>query len=326
MKTEILKLLKNSDTYLSGEQLSQKFGVSRTAVWKYIKQLREEGYEIESVTRKGYRLIQAADRITASEVLSRNGASWIGREIEYFEKTDSTNERIRNFAEAGRKEGLLAVAEEQTGGKGRRGKSWSSPAGTGIWMSMLLRPQMEPYKASMITIVTALAMNKAIENVSGMESKIKWPNDIVINGKKVCGILTEMSAELESIRYIIVGMGINVNTEAFPADIRDRATSIFLESGKKIDRAALIAEFCRQFEQCYEKFIETEDLKFLKEEYESHLINIGKEVKIIKNNQEKVRKAIGINEQGELIVQKSDGTKEVVFSGEVSVRGLYGYV
>lgn len=326
MKTEILKALKNSDTYLSGEQLSQKFGVSRTAIWKYIKQLREEGYEIESVTRRGYRLLQTADRITASEILSRNQASWVGKSIEYFEVTDSTNQRIYDFAEKGREEGLLAVAEEQTGGKGRRGRSWVSPPGTGIWMSLLLRPKVEPQKASMVTIVAALAMTKAMEKITGMEIRIKWPNDVVLNGKKVCGILTEMSAELEEIHYIIVGIGINANTESFPEDIQDRATSIYLESGKKVERAAFIAEFCVQFEQYYERFLEMGNLAFLKEEYESYLINIGREVKIIKKKEERVRKALGINELGELIVAKSDGTTEIIFSGEVSVRGLYRYV
>lgn len=326
MKTEILKALKNSDTYLSGEQLSQKFGVSRTAIWKYIKQLREEGYEIESITRRGYRLLQTADRITASEILSRNQASWVGKSIEYFEVTDSTNQRIYDFAEKGREEGLLAVAEEQTGGKGRRGRSWVSPPGTGIWMSLLLRPKVEPQKASMVTIVAALAMTKAMEKITGMEIRIKWPNDVVLNGKKVCGILTEMSAELEEIHYIIVGIGINANTESFPEDIQDRATSIYLESGKKVERAAFIAEFCVQFEQYYERFLEMGNLAFLKEEYESYLINIGREVKIIKKKEERVRKALGINELGELIVAKSDGTTEIIFSGEVSVRGLYGYV
>ena len=326
MKTEILKALKNSDTYLYGEQLSQKFGVSRTAIWKYIKQLREEGYEIESITRRGYRLLQTADRITASEILSRNQASWVGKSIEYFEVTDSTNQRIYDFAEKGREEGLLAVAEEQTGGKGRRGRSWVSPPGTGIWMSLLLRPKVEPQKASMVTIVAALAMTKAMEKITGMEIRIKWPNDVVLNGKKVCGILTEMSAELEEIHYIIVGIGINANTESFPEDIQDRATSIYLESGKKVERAAFIAEFCVQFEQYYERFLEMGNLAFLKEEYESYLINIGREVKIIKKKEERVRKALGINELGELIVAKSDGTTEIIFSGEVSVRGLYGYV
>ncbi|MDO4941836.1 MAG: biotin--[acetyl-CoA-carboxylase] ligase [Lachnospiraceae bacterium] len=326
MKTKILTYLRNTDQYLSGEQLSQQFGVSRTAVWKYMKQLKEEGYQIESVPRKGYRLIETADRITSSEILSQNKASWIGKEIEYFESTDSTNNRIRSFAEEGRKQGLLAVAEEQTGGKGRRGRSWDSPPGTGIWMSLLLKPCIEPHKASMITILAALAMARAIEKVTDLSPKIKWPNDIVINRKKTCGILTEMSAELEEIRYIILGIGINANTESFNRDIADKATSIYLENGEKIKRAKLIAEFCMEFEQLYEEFLRCGDLHTIKEAYESYLINIGKIVKIMKNRREEIRKAIGINELGELVVEDAEGRKEIVFSGEVSVRGLYGYV
>ena len=326
MKTKILTYLRNTDEYLSGEQLSRQFQVSRTAVWKYMKQLREEGYEIESVPRKGYRLLKTADKVTASEILSQNKAQWVGQEIEYFESTDSTNNRIRSFAENGRKEGLLAVAEEQTGGKGRWGRNWVSPKETGIWISLLLRPQIEPQKASMVTILAALALVKAIKRTIDLDVQIKWPNDVIINGKKVCGILTEMSAELEAIHYIIVGIGINANTEQFDEEIMDRATSIYLESGKKIKRAKLIAEFCQEFEQLYEIFIERGDLEIVKEEYESCLINIGKTVKIIKNKQELIRKAIGINELGELIVEDDKGTRETVFSGEVSVRGLYGYV
>ena len=326
MKTKILTYLRNTDEYLSGEQLSRQFQVSRTAVWKYMKQLREEGYEIESVPRKGYRLLKTADKVTASEILSQNKAQWVGQEIEYFESTDSTNNRIRSFAENGRKEGLLAVAEEQTGGKGRWGRNWVSPKETGIWISLLLRPQIEPQKASMVTILAALALVKAIKRTIDLDVQIKWPNDVIINGKKVCGILTEMSAELEAIHYIIVGIGINANTEQFDEEIMDRATSIYLESGKKIKKAKLIAEFCQEFEQLYEIFIERGDLENVKEEYESCLINIGKTVKIIKNKQELIRKAIGINELGELIVEDDKGTRETVFSGEVSVRGLYGYV
>lgn len=326
MKTKVLMLLRNSSTYISGEAISKKLGVSRTAVWKYMNQLRQEGYQIESVTRKGYRLIESADRITSSEILSRNRAEWIGQEIEYYEVTDSTNLRIRDFAEAGRADGLLAVAEQQTGGKGRRGRSWLSPPGTGIWMSLLLRPQIEPYRASMITIVSALAVAKSIEKICGLETGIKWPNDIVINGKKVCGILTEMSAEIEEVRYIIVGIGINANTQTFEKEIANIATSIAIEGGKRINRASLIAEFCFYFERYYKQFLQTGDLTFMKEDYEAYLLNIGKEVKIIKNKQEKIRLAIGINEMGELIVEKADGTKEIVLSGEVSVRGLYGYI
>lgn len=326
MRAKLLQRLKESSVYLSGEELSKEFGVSRTAIWKCINQLREEGYEIESVTRKGYRLIQSADRITPEEILSIPGGTWVGQEIEYFEQTDSTNSRIRQFAEEGRKEGLLAVAEEQTGGRGRRGRAWVSPPGEGIWMSLLLRPQIEPYKASMITIVAALAMAKTVEEVTGLSADIKWPNDIVVNGKKVCGILTEMSAEIEEVHYVIVGVGINANIMEFPEDIQDVATSLALECGEKIERAKVIAIFCKHFECYYEKFLEKEDLSELKKDYEAHLINVGKQVKIIRKKEEIIRTAVGINEIGELLVKDPFGKIETIQSGEVSVRGLYGYV
>jgi BirA family biotin operon repressor/biotin-[acetyl-CoA-carboxylase] ligase len=326
MKAEILKLLRECEDYISGERLSKEFGVSRTAIWKYIHQLKEEGYQIESVTRKGYRLIENADRITASEILSRNHAGWVGKEIEYYEVTDSTNQRIREFAEDGRANGLLAVTEEQTGGKGRRGRTWISPKGSGIWMSLLLRPELEPDQASMVTVVAAVALAKTMTKLTELDVKIKWPNDIVVNKKKVSGILTEMSADMDQIYYIIVGIGINVNTMQFPDEIKNIATSIAIEKGECISRAEFIAEFCAQFERYYEQFLEKGNLSFIQGEYESYLINIGREVKIIKNRKEMIRKAIGINELGELIVEDEDGKQEVVFSGEVSVRGIYDYV
>lgn len=326
MKTAILSYLKNTNGYISGEQLSKELGVSRTAIWKVINSLREEGYTIESVTRKGYHLVSNADRITAEEISLYNHAVWAGREVEYFEVTDSTNQRIHDFARNGRGNGLLAVCEEQTGGRGRRGRTWISPPGTGIWMSLLLRPKMEPQKASMVTIITALALTKAIDEMTTLSPQIKWPNDVIVNGKKVSGILTEMNADMDEIHYIVVGIGINANTKDFAPEISDMATSLYVESGQKIERAKLIAEFCQQFERLYEAFLLSGDLWKVKKEYESYLVNIGREVKIIKNREEKIRKAIGINELGELIVEDGSGKKEIVLSGEVSVRGLYGYV
>ncbi len=326
MKTAILSCLKKRNGFISGEQLSNELGVSRTAVWKVINQLREEGYEIESVTRKGYRLTCDADRITAEEIGLYNKSVWAGREVEYFEVTDSTNVRIHEFARQGRKNGLLAVCEEQTLGRGRRGRTWISPPGTGIWMSLLLRPRIEPQKASMVTIVTALALARAIDEMTDLHPQIKWPNDVIVGGRKVSGILTEMSADMDEVHYIVVGIGINANTEVFDPAIEEMATSLYLAGGKKIERARLIAAFCEQFERLYEAFLISGDLWKIKKEYESYLVNIGREVKIIKNREEKIRTALGINEVGELIVEDRAGKKETVMSGEVSVRGLYGYV
>ena len=205
---EILKLLKETDGYISGQELCEKFGVSRTAIWKVINQLKEEGYKIEAVRNKGYILKGSADVLSKEELESTIHTKWAGANVVFFEETVSTNNEIRSLAEQGAPHGTLAVAEQQLGGKGRRGRVWTSPAGVGIWMSMLLRPQIDPLAASMLTLVMALAAKKGIEISTGLKSEIKWPNDLVLNKKKICGILTEMSTELMEIQYVIPGIGI----------------------------------------------------------------------------------------------------------------------
>lgn len=240
MKSEILHLLRCADDYVSGQQLCETFGVSRTAVWKVINQLKEEGYVIDSVQNKGYRIIEYPDIITASEIESlllddTGNMQGICQHIKYFEKTDSTNNQAKLAAEQNALDKTLFVAECQTGGRGRRGRSWVSPAGSGIWMSLLLRPDIRPESASMLTLVLAVAMVEAInEEVQDAGCLVKWPNDIVLNNKKISGTLTEMSAEMESIHYVVIGIGINVNTTDFDASIKDMATSIILKQEKRL--------------------------------------------------------------------------------------------
>ena len=326
MKAEIIRLLKSCDGYLSGQELCEKLNVSRTAVWKVINQLREEGYEIEAVRNKGYRLVERADVMTAAELESCMGDQQLGLPVKYYDKIDSTNNQVRRLAEEGAEEGLLVVAECQEAGKGRRGRVWKSPAGSGIWMSFLLKPQVGPEHASMLTLVAAMAVASGIQDITGMETKIKWPNDLVLSGKKICGILTEMSTDLDSIRYIIVGIGINVNTSDFPEDIAATATSLYLESGKSWKRSELIAAIMKRMEQYYEIFLKTADLSGLKEEYESKLANLGRQVKVLAPKQEYCGICRGITDGGELLVEREDGSISQVMSGEVSVRGIYGYV
>ena len=225
MKTEILRMLKSTGDYLSGQRLCEMLGVSRTAVWKAVGELKEEGYVIEAVRNRGYRLVEGADVITQAELASMLHTQWIGTRLVYFDETDSTNTRARKLAEEGAPHGTLVVADRQTAGKGRRGKSWVSPAGTGIWMSMVLRPSMSPMSASMLTLIAGLAVVRGVKESTGLEAMIKWPNDAVLNGKKICGILTEMSTEVECIRYVIPGIGINVNMDGFPEEIKATATS-----------------------------------------------------------------------------------------------------
>ena len=264
MKSKILKELKNADDYISGQQLCERLGVSRTAVWKHIKALRAEGYEIDSVTNKGYKLMMEPDLLTKEEVASCLHTKWLGKDLHCYETMDSTNLEIRRLAEAGAGHGIVAITEEQTMGKGRRGRSWLAEAGAGIAMSFLLKPQIEAQNSSMLTLVTALAVNEAICETTGIRAKIKWPNDIIVNGKKICGILTEMSLQMDEINYIVVGLGINVNIDHFPEDLSDKATSLQIEGGRKIKRAPLAAKVLECFEKYYDMFLKTEDLSMEK--------------------------------------------------------------
>ena len=260
-----------------------------------------------------------------------------GRKILYQEEIDSTNTEAKRQA-LEENHGLLIIAEEQTLGRGRRGRSWNSPKGTGIWMSLLLQPKeisiqsektvLSAKKASMLTLVTALSVAEAISEETGLEAFIKWPNDIVINSRKVCGILTEMSADNDGIHYVVIGIGINVNTREFPEEIREIATSLWLEQRKAgIDRASLVAAILGKLELYFEQFLEAEDLRFLLEEYNKKLVNSGKKVKVLgcDGQEENSGTAKGINKEGALLVETEEGLLEVR-SGEVSVRGLYGYV
>lgn len=328
MKTEILKILRSTDGYVSGQELCDKLGVSRTAVWKVIGSLKEEGYEIDSVSRKGYRLLSSPDVVSESEIASRILDGVFGQRVVSYEITDSTNTRAKQLAEEGAVHGTLVVANMQTAGKGRRGRSWQQEEGSVIAMSLLLRPTFSPDKASMLTLLAAHSVAGAIEAVTGLPAAIKWPNDIVINRKKTVGILTEMSLGVEqaAIDYIVIGIGINVNNTAFPEDIRDMATSLYLEKGERVSRSVLIAESMRRLEADYEAFLETEDLSAILQDYNTHLISMNKEVRVLDPKGEYTGISRGMDAQGELLVERADGEIVKVYAGEVSVRGLYGYV
>lgn len=326
MKEEILRLLRSADGYISGQELCNRFGVSRTAVWKAINQLKEAGYEIEAQQNKGYRLMAAPDLMTEAEIKSLMHTDWVAKEVLYFDTIDSTNTKAQELAEKGYPSGTLVVADKQESGKGRRGRSWVSPSGTGIFMTLMIKPDINPNNASMLTLVAALAVAKAITSVTGEEAMIKWPNDIVINGKKVCGILTEMNAQFDYINHIVVGIGINVHNESFPEEISQMASSLMIEAGgKRFHRAQIIAETMSYFEQYYDTFLKTQDLLALVREYDELLVNRNKSVRVLDPKEPFDGKAMGITSKGELIVDTWESRK-LVSSGEVSVRGIYGYV
>lgn len=326
MKTEILKMLRETEDYLSGQQLCDRFQVSRTAIWKVVNQLKEDGYGIEAVRNKGYRIVEYPDLVTEEEIASHLTTRWAGQNLEYYDVTDSTNTRAKNLGENGSVHGTLVVAEQQDAGKGRRGKSWSSPPGTSIYMTILLRPKIEPSKAPMLTLVMAYSVAEAIREKEQITAKIKWPNDLVLNKKKICGILTEMSAEVDYINYVVIGVGINVNMQTFPEEITRTATSLRIETGEMFQRAELIACVMQKFEEYYEQFIEKGDLSCIQKAYNDILVNRDREVMVLEPGGGYQAMAIGINENGELLVEKEDGSRETVFAGEVSVRGVYGYV
>lgn len=326
MKEEILRLLRSADGYISGQELCNRFGVSRTAVWKAINQLKEAGYEIEAQQNKGYRLMAAPDLMTEAEIKSLMHTEWVAKEVLYFDTIDSTNTKAQELAEKGYPSGTLVVADKQESGKGRRGRSWVSPSGTGIFMTLMIKPDINPNNASMLTLVAALAVAKAITSVTGEEALIKWPNDIVVNGKKVCGILTEMNAQFDYINHIVVGIGINVHNESFPEEISQMASSLMIEAGgKRFHRAQIIAETMSYFEQYYDTFLKTQDLSALVREYDELLVNRNKSVRVLDPKEPFDGKAMGITSKGELIVDTWESRK-LVSSGEVSVRGIYGYV
>lgn len=326
MKKKILRALSQKEGYVSGQELCEELEVSRTAIWKVINQLKEEGYEIESVPRKGYRILNRPDTVTAEEVESRIGTKWAGRHVCFLETVDSTNNEASRLAENGAPEGTLVLAEEQGKGKGRRGRTWVTPAKSAVAMSLVVRPKILPARASMVTLVMGLAVAYGCRDCCGVDAEIKWPNDIVVDGKKLCGILTEMSSEIDYIKYLVIGAGINTNVENFPPKLQKTAVSLHQITGSRPDRAALIAACMKRFEEFYEKFLQTQDFSLLQETYNKLLAGIGGKVRVLEPDNEYEGVSEGINRMGELLVRKQDGTLEKVYAGEVSVRGIYGYV
>nr|WP_294666903.1 biotin--[acetyl-CoA-carboxylase] ligase [uncultured Blautia sp.] len=249
---------------------------------------------------------------------------WAGKTVHFARETDSTNLWIKRLAKEGAPEGTLAVAEFQSAGRGRLGRSWEVPEGTSVMMSILLRPEFEPQYAPTLTLVMGMAVAKAVKNL-GFDVSIKWPNDVVVSHKKICGILTEMGVRDGKIDYAVIGVGINVNIREFPEEMADKATSLYLEAGQEFDRSRIPGLVMEAFEEYYEKFAATCDLSGLKDEYESILANYNQPVRVLaKEPYEGI--ARGITDGGELLVEKEDGTMAIVSAGEVSVRGLYSYV
>lgn len=333
----VLDLLIKNNEFVSGEWISESLNISRTAVWKAINKLKSKGYMIESVPHKGYRFISSGDLLSSNELGRKCDTNMLGKKIYYYESCESTNDEARSGSIRGDSEGSVYISDSQTKGRGRLGRSWKDNVKKGIAMSLLLHPMISPTQIMPVSLIAGLAITKALAEVCKIKCQVKWPNDVVINNKKVAGVLIEMSTSGEMVQYIIVGMGINCNNSVFDDDIKDIATSVFLESGQTVSRKELICRILKIFEEDYFKWIdemyESEDhlASFNKvpsyvAEYKSYCININKKVVVHQRDQSFEGVATDISPLGELIMDIDGNEKRHVLSGEVSIRGLYGYV
>jgi len=326
LKQEILKILSNSEEYISGEKLSNLCGVSRTAIWKHINNLKGEGYEIDTKPRIGYRLLRRPDALLKAEILANlNTLKWGKEHLYTFEEVDSTNLAAKKLANEGKPEGTVVVAESQLAGKGRLDRAWVSPKGKGIWVSIILRPNILPANAAQITFVIAVGMVKALKKALGLNVQIKWPNDILIDRRKVAGILTEISAEIERVNYIIVGIGVNVNQgeNEFPLDFREKAYSLKLALGHKVSRINVLQTMLEEIERSYDFYLKN-DFSVIIEEWKSNALTLGQEVKAITGNEIIEGLAVDLDSDGCLIIKDRNNNSHKIIAGDVSVRNQSG--
>jgi len=321
MKDKIINFLKeNSNEFISGEEISKKLGVTRAAVWKHINSLKESGYNIESVSKKGYRLTLCPDILTYEEIKNHLNTEFMGKHIIHFNELDSTNSYAKKVADTLEGEGQVIITEKQLSGRGRMGRQWISQNNNGIWMSIILRPKVSIFEVSKITQVAAAAVNLAFTNL-GIHTKIKWPNDLIINDKKICGILTEMNSEINVINYVVVGIGINVNNnkDDFSDELKNIATSIKIETSKELKRNVLVADILNNFEKLYVE-LNNNDFSNSLDICRKNSYVIGKEINLIKNQEVIEATAVDINNEGELVVKYKNGELDNIISGEISVR------
>jgi BirA family biotin operon repressor/biotin-[acetyl-CoA-carboxylase] ligase len=323
MRASILQLLRqNQAGFLSGQAISEKLSISRTAVWKHIRALKEAGYQIEAHPKCGYSLKTAPDKLLPEELHSRLCTKTIGTDIHYFAKVASTNTEAKKLAAKGCPEGTVVLSEEQGSGRGRIARGWFSPPGKGIWLSVVLRPSLSPYEISKCTLMAAVAVYKAVLRVSGVRCGIKWPNDILYQGKKLVGILTELSAEIDAVNYIVIGIGINVNiTELeFPVELRNIATSVMAAAGQSISRLDLVCAVLEELEQSYQEVLSS-GFDAILEEWRRYSATLGHEVSVTGPNASFTGKALDIAEDGALLVATGDKVERVV-AGDISLRTI----
>lgn len=322
LRAKLLEAFSKADgEFLSGQKISEYIGCSRTAVWKHIEELRKEGYELEAVRRLGYRITKKPDKISSNEIQLGLTTKMMGRNIHFEEAVASTQKIAQSLANDGVPEGTIVVADQQTKGRGRMARAWHSPSGTGIWMSMIIRPNIPVNTTPQLTLLTAVAIVQAIEELTPLKPDIKWPNDIMINGKKIVGILTELQAEADQVHSVIIGTGINVNQkkEQFPEDLQNIATSILIETGEAWERAQFIQTILFKFEGLYSIFL-SQGFKPIKLLWEGYAISINKKMiaRTLKGTVE--GRAIGIDDDGVLLIETEDRSIERIYSADIELK------
>jgi len=315
----LLHLKDNMDAWISGESLSRQLGVSRAAIWKQARNLKEEGYIIQSLPKKGYRLCEISDLLLPGEIRERLGNNLFGgQQIYYYKELDTTNLKAKELASQGVPEGTLIIAEKQTKGRGRRGRSWFSPTGYGIYASMVLRPSIAPTEISSITLMAAVSAAEALIALTPLNFRIKWPNDILLNDKKIAGILTEISSDMDIVDYLIIGIGMNINTpkDVFPPEIKETATSIFIETNRPFQRIEIFSEFLKIYENYYINF-EKSGIEPIMERWKELANIVGQRIEVDVMGQ-KYRGDVVEIENGILIL-KDHGRTYRIFSGDVTI-------
>jgi BirA family biotin operon repressor/biotin-[acetyl-CoA-carboxylase] ligase len=320
-REKLIGLLSDSDEFLSGQTLSDELGCSRTAVWKHIEELRKAGYIVEAVQKKGYRIKQRPNNLHPGEIKRNLNTDRLGQNVHHQEEVTSTQEIAHRLAMEGAPEGTIVVAEQQTTGRGRLGRPWHSPKGSGIWMSIILRPTIPPQQAPQLTLMAAVSVVQGIQKVTDIKAQIKWPNDILINGKKIVGILTELQAEPDRINSVIMGIGINVNTPAdsFPKELESIATSLKIENdGIDIDRSKLVRSILEEMEKLYGVYLEHgfAPIKLL---WEGSAASLGKKIHVRTLSGELYGTAKGITEEGVLLLEDEEGNIHKVYSADIQI-------
>jgi BirA family biotin operon repressor/biotin-[acetyl-CoA-carboxylase] ligase len=313
----VLQVLRGAGDAVSGEYLAAQLGLSRAAVWKRIHRLKAQGYVIEGSPRRGYRLLAVPDKLLPAEVLEGLQARLLQGPVHHFETLDSTNNLAKELAARGAPEGTVVVAEAQTGGRGRLGREWDSPPGVGLYFSLVLRPMLPPMDLPQLTLTTAVAGVRAVRRVAGVAPGIKWPNDLLLNGKKLAGVLTEMETESDRIRYVVVGLGLNVNNPEFPAELAATATSLTLATGGVYSRVALLKAWLEEFDGLYERFLNQQFREIL-EEWKGLTVTLGRTVTVRQGPREISGLALDVAPDGALLLRTAGGEMVRVISGEIT--------